>query len=162
MRRIAIGALVVAGTLVVLSGLRGGRGPLGELVTLIALVTVVFFAGRMGWRWWQGQPPAIATTGVIAALGVTGVGWLLIALVHALSRVSSENYGMIVVWPLVFVAGLAAIAGGVVAVSVGVAAILTVLRRPHARRALIVCGGGAAVVLNLAHAVVLVRLLLTG
>jgi len=161
-RCIAIGALVVAGALILLSGLRGGRGSLGELVMLLAIVTVVFLAGRMGWRWWQGQPPTIASTGVIAALGVTGAGWLLVALVHALSRVSSENYGMIVVWPLVFVGGTAVVAAGVLAAGVGVAAIITALGRSPAHRGVVVIGGAAAVVLNLAHVYALVRLLLTG
>lgn len=161
-RHLAIGTLVVGGTLVLLSGLEGGRGLLRELVFLLVVATAAFFAGRAGWRWWKGQPWPIASVALLGALGMAGGGWLLVALVHALARVSSENFGMIVVWPMVFLVGIAVISGGVLAAGVGVAAIVNAATRPPARRGLIVLGGVASIVLNMLHVGVLTRLLLTG
>jgi hypothetical protein len=161
-RRVAIGALVVAGALILLSGLSGRRGDLRELVSLLAVVTVAFFAVRMGWRWWKGQGPEIASVALLGALGMASAGWLLVALVHALSRVSSENFGMIIVWPIMFMLGIAVTCGGLTAAAVGIAAIITALTRSPARRGLIVAGGAVAVVLNLTHVWVLARALFIG
>jgi hypothetical protein len=161
-RGLAIGALVIGGALVVLSVLTGSRGALRELVTLFALVTLAFFAARAGWRWWKRQPRQIASKGLVGALGMVGVGWLLVAFVHACSRVSSENFGMIVVWPIVFLMGIAVTCGGLLAALVGVWVILTAATRAPEHRLPIIVGGGAAVVLNLSHVYVLVRLLFTG
>lgn len=135
---------------------------LRELVSLLVASTVAFFAGREGWRWWKGQPGQVVSVGLLGALGMAGGGWALVALVHALSRVSSENFGMIIVWPMVFVVGIAVICGGMLAAAVGVAAIVTAATRPPAHRGLIAVGGVASIVLNMLHVGVLTRLLLTG
>ena len=105
---------------------------------------------------------AIASVGLLGTFGMAGGGWLLVAFVHACSRVSSENFGMIVVWPVVYLLGITVMCGGVLAAAVGVAVIVTALARSPANRGLIVMGGAATIVLNLSHTLVLVRLLLTG
>lgn len=161
-RSLVMGALAIGGVLVVLAGLRPGRGVLHELVTLLVVVILAFLAGRAGWRWWKGQPRQMGPVGLLGTFGMAGTGWALVALVHALSRISSENYGMILVWPLVYLIGIPAICGGVLAAAVGVAVVVATLKRPPAHRQLIALGGAASVVLNLLHVRELVRLLLTG
>jgi len=161
-RPLAIGVLAIGGTLVLLSAFNGGPGALRQLVSLLVVFTVAFFAARGGWRWWQGQPREIASMGLLGALGMAGGGWLLVALVLALGRVSSENFGMIVVWPMVFLVGIAVMCGGVLAAAVGVAVIVTAGTRPPVKRRLIVLGSVASIVLNMLHVGVLTRLLLTG
>jgi hypothetical protein len=157
-----MGALAIGGVLVLLSGLNPGRGDLRELVTLLVVAILALLAGRAGWRWWKGQPRQIGSAGLLGTFGMAGTGWALVVLVHALSRVSSENYGMIIVWPIVYLIGIPAMCGGVLAAAVGVAVVVTALKKPPAHRQLIVLGGAAAVVLNLLQVRELVRLLLTG
>jgi hypothetical protein len=161
-RSLVMGALAIGGGLLVLAGLNPGRGALHELVTLLVVVILALLAGRAGWRWWKGQPRQIGRVGLLGTFGMAGTGWALVALVHALSRVSSENYGMIIVWPVVFLIGNAAICGGVLAAAVGVAFVVTALKKEPAHPRLIALGGAAAAVLNLLHVRELVRLLLTG
>jgi hypothetical protein len=161
-RGVAKAALALVGVLLMLSTLRGGRGPLGELVMLLVVLGVGFFAGRATWRWWSRQPAAIASIGVLGAFGVTGAGWLFVAIVHRLSRVSSENYGMIIVWPLVFLIGAAVLCATAVAVAVGVAATVTALRKRPPNATLIAIGAIAAVILNLLHLVALARVAYRG
>jgi hypothetical protein len=155
-------ALAIGGVLVVLATLNPRRGALHELVTLLLVVFLALLAGRAGWRWWKAQPRRIGSVGLLGAFGMAGTGWVLVALVHACSRVSSENYGMILVWPLVYLVGIPAMCGGVLAAAVGVAVVVAAFKRPAAHRQLVALGGAAAAVLNLLHVRELVRLLLTG
>ena len=99
---------------------------------------------------------------VLGAFGVTGAGWLFVAIVHRLSRVSSENYGMIIVWPLVFLIGAAVPCATAVAVAVGAAATVTALRKRPPNATLIAIGAIAAVILNLLHLVALARVAYRG
>ena len=157
-----MGALAIAGVLVVLSGLGRRRGTLDELVGLLATIALVFFVVRGSWRWWNRQPVGIASLGLVGALAMVPAGWLLVGIVHACSRVSSENFGMIIVWPIVFLLGIAVTVGGLVAAIVGVGVIVTAATKAPKHGGLVVAGGVAAVVLNLAHIYALVRLLYTG
>jgi hypothetical protein len=143
-RSMVMGALAVGGVLVVLAGLKPGRGALHELVTLLVVIILVFLAGRAAWRWWKSQPRQIGRAGLLGAFGMAGAGWVLVVVVHALSRVSSENYGMILVWPLVYVVGIPTMCGGVLAAAVGVVFVVTVLKEPAAHRQLIALAGAAA------------------
>jgi hypothetical protein len=156
------GVLALVGLLVVWSALRGGRGPLGGLIILLVGAGLAFLGARAGWRWFRNQPAAIATVGVLGAFVAAGAGWLLVAIVRALSHVSGENYGMIVVWPIMFAAAVVAVCAGVLAIAMSGAAAYTALTRAFANRALIVIGAVVAVTLNVLHIVALTRLLFTG
>jgi hypothetical protein len=105
---------------------------------------------------------AVAPRGVVGALGVTAAGWILVAVVHALSKVSSENYGMIVVWPFVFVGAGVLIVAGLIASAVGAASVYTAVTERPRRGVLIAAGGAVAAVLNLLHVVALTKLVFTG
>ena len=153
-------AWVVVGALIVLGLLDRGRGGLDGLLPLIGIALVSFFAGRAAWRWWKAQPPGIAGPGLLGACGSAALGGLVVALVKALGHVSSENYGMIIVWPLVFLLGIAVACGCVLGAALGVAVFLSALKSPA--RMLLAVGGAAVTILNLAAAVSLVRLILTG
>lgn len=162
LRGLAIGAAGVAGVLLLFRLLHQFRQPLGELAMLVAVAGFLAYGGRAAWRWWKLRQLAVAPIGVLGALGVAGAGWVLVAIVHACSKVSSENYGMIVVWPFVFVAAGVLVVAGVIASAVGAASVYTAVRERPARGVLIALGGAAAAVLNLLHVVTLTRLVFTG
>ena len=162
LRGLAIGAAGVAGVLLLFRLLHEFRRPLGDLSVLLVAAGVLAWGGRAAWRWWKSRQLAVAPVGVLGALGVTGAGWALVAIVHALSKVSSENYGMIVVWPLVFLAAGLLIVAGVIASAVGAASVYTAVRERPERGVLIAAGGAIAAVLNLLHVVALTRLVFTG
>jgi hypothetical protein len=162
LRGLAIGAAGVAGVLLLLRLLHQFRQPLGELAVLLVGAGFLVYGGRAAWRWWKPRQLAVAPVGVLGAFGVTGAGWALVAIVHALSNVSSENYGMIVVWPFVFLAASVLIVAGVLASAVGVAAVVTAASRRPPKGALIALGGAVAAALNLLHVVALTRMVFTG
>jgi hypothetical protein len=155
-------AALVAGALVVLWLLNEGRGSLRGLLLLLGFAMVAFVVGRAGWRWWQGQPSAIARMGLLAAFGFAAAGWLTVALVQRLSRVSGENYIWILMWPVMLAMGLGAAAAGLMGACVGAAVAVSAPAEPGGRRALLIAGGATALFLNLSHIYGLVRLLLTG
>lgn len=162
LRGLVIGAAGVVGALLLIRVLHRFRHPLGELATLAVGAGFLVYSGRAAWRWWKGRQTVVAPIGVIGALGVTGSGWALVAIVRALSKVSSENYGMIVVWPFVFLAAAVLIVAGVIAAAVGAGSVFTAVTKQPPGAALLALGGAVAAVLNLLHVVALTRLVFTG
>ena len=153
---------LVVGALVVLWLLNEGQGSLRGLLLLLGFAMVAFVVARAGWRWWKGQPSAISRMGLLAAFGFAAAGWLTVALVQRLSRVSGENYIWILMWPVMLTMGLGAAAAGLMGACVGAAVAVSAPAGPGGRRALLMAGGATAVFLNLWHIYRLVRLLLTG
>ncbi len=123
-------------------------------------VLVLYFAGRAFWRWWREQPPAIAGTGAKVAFLVAIAGWLDLLLARGVAHMSAENYGLIVIAPLTMMLGAIVSLAGLAAAGVGAAATVTALTRSVPRSSVVAVVGIASVVLNLAHIVILGKILM--
>jgi len=162
MKRVLVVLAVILGGLGVTWALGEGRESARQLLLLTAIAMAVFVAGRGFWRWWKSQPEAIASYGLWIAFGLAATGWLTVALVHAVGRIRSDNYILIVVFPLLLVWGAVVVAGGVIGAGLGASVAFSGRTGTHGRRALLVTSGAAAAILNLWHVERVVRLLYTG
>lgn len=73
---------------------------------------------------------------------------------------SAENYGLIVIAPLTMMLGAIVSLAGLAAAGVGAAATVTALTRSVPRSSVVAVVGIASVVLNLAHIVILGKILM--
>jgi len=134
------------------------RGPLQTIYRILVAGIIVFFVGRVFWRWWKARPTTIATKGAVVALLLAVVGWLDVGLAKAVTGISEGNYALIVIVPLTMMLGAFVSLAGLFAAGLGVAVTITGLTRTVARPAWVVSMGIASVVLNLGHIVALVQI----
>ena len=133
-----------------------------ELLLLLGFAMAVFVVGRGFWRWWKAQPERIASFGLWIAFGFAAAGWLTVVLVHAVSRIPSDNFITILIFPLLLVWGAITVAGGVIGAGLGASVAFSSRMRPEGPRALLMISGAVAAILNLWHVERVVRLLYTG
>ena len=155
-------AIAAIGVLFVAWLFSQGRPFLHELLVLAGAVALVLVVGRAGWRWWLHRHQALSGTSLLLAFRTAAAGWLVVALVLALSKTPSDNFIWILLWPFLMLVGFVAGMAGLAGVCLGSAVAITAAGEPHGRRLLYMAGGPIAAAFNLGHIYRLVRLLLTG
>jgi len=153
-------ALVILGLLLLANRLLDElRGPLQLITRLFIVAMVLYFSGIAFWHWWQKRSTAsLLKRGSIAALVIAVVGWADIALISAVYRISGENYALIIIAPLAMLASAVASLAGLIAAFIGGAILVTAMKNDIEHRSLYVLIGMAAIVLNLAHIIRLLRI----